>query len=70
MSHPDGATDPDDASMMVLDQIRRPFRRSRRSPVKCPSAKFDINLSVAEVSIRNAFIRIRRIIFYKREIFA
>lgn len=43
MSHPDGATDPDDASMMVLDQIRRPFRRSRRSPVKCPSAKFDIN---------------------------
>lgn len=37
-SHPDGATDPDDASMMTLDQIRRPFRRSRRSE-KCPSAK-------------------------------
>lgn len=37
-SHPDGATDPDDASIMVLDQIRRPFRRSRRS-VKCPPAK-------------------------------
>lgn len=67
--------DPDDASiLMALDQIRRPSRRSRRSPVKCPSVKikFVIYLSDAEVTRvygKYALTKIPRIIFHKREIF-